>query len=144
MVVELAVIVPVIIVVAIICLNLMWFMEAASRFDRLAGDVVLAVAVSPASGQGGSQEHAVTQALQESMSGLRGVTVNVSAKTLWGDVSSGLGFTMAPHLTRYECTMYYAPWPSSLTVAGVQAGVPARLEHVKSITVDRYRSGVIF
>ncbi len=144
MVVEFAVIVPVIIVVAIICLNLMWFMEAASRFDRLAGDIVLAVAVSPASGQGGSQEHAVTQALQEAMAGLRGVTVNVSAKTLWDDVSSGLGFTMAPHLTRYECTMYYTPWPSSLTVAGVQAGVPARLEHVKSITVDRYRSGVIF
>lgn len=144
MVVEFAVIVPVIIVVAIICLNLMWFMEAASRFDRLAGDVVLAIAVSPASGQGGSQEHAVTQALQEAMAGLRGVTVNVSAKTLWDDVSSGLGFTMAPHLTRYECTMYYTPWPSSLTVAGVQAGVPARLEHVKSITVDRYRSGVIF
>lgn len=144
MVVELAVIAPVMIVVAIVCLNLMWFMEAASRFDAIAGDIVLAVAVSPASGQGGSQEHAVTQALQDSMADLRGVTVSVSAKTLWDDVSSGVGFTMAPHFTRYECTMYYTPWPSALSVAGVEAGVPGRLEHVKAITVDRYRSGVIF
>lgn len=144
MVVEFAFIAPVMIVVAIICLNLMWFMEAASRFDRLAGDVVVAVAVSPAAGEGGSQEHAVTQALQEAMSDLRGVTVSVSAKALWDDVSTGVGFTMAPHLTRYECTMYYTPWPAALSIAGIEAGVPARLEHVKALTVDRYRSGVLF
>lgn len=144
MVVEMAVVTPVMIVVAIVCANLMWYLEAAARFDRLAPDVVMAVAVSPAGGEGGSQEHAVTVALQEAMSDLRGVSVTVSARVLWDDLSSGVGFTMAPHLTRYECTMYYEPWPSSLTVAGVQAGIPARLERTKSFTVDRYRSGVLF
>lgn len=144
MVVEMAFIAPVMIVVAVICVNLMWFMEACSRFDRLAPDVVLALAVSPAGGEGGSQEHAVTQALQESMSGLRGVSVTVSAKSLRDDVASGAGFTMAPHLTRYECTLHYTPWPCALTIAGVEAGIPACLEHTKSITVDRYRSGVLF
>lgn len=144
MVVEMAVVTPVMIVVAIVCVNLMWYLEATARFDRLAPDAVMAVAVSPAGGDGGSQEHAVTEALQEAMSDVRGVSVTVSAHSLWDDFSSGVGFTMVPHLTRYECTMYYEPWPSSLTVAGVQAGVPARLERTKSFTVDRYRSGVLF
>ena len=144
MVVEMAVVAPVMIVVAIVAVNLMWFLEASSRFDRLAPDVVAAIAVSPGAGEGGSQEHAVTQALQEAMSGLRGVSVTASARSLWDDLASGAGFTMAPHLTRYECTLYYEPWPSSLTVAGVQAGVPARLAHTKAFTVDRYRSGVVF
>ena len=86
----------------------------------------------------------MTQALQEAMSDLRGVSVTVVAHSLWDDVSSGAGFTMAPHLTRYECTMRYEPWPSALTVAGVEAGIPAQLTHMKSLTVDRYRSGVLF
>ena len=133
MVVEMAVVAPVMIVVAIVAVNLMWFMEACARFDRLAPDIVVALAVSPAGGEGGTQEHAV-----------RGVSVTVVAHSLWDDVSSGAGFTMAPHLTRYECTMRYEPWPSVLTVAGVEAGIPAQLTHTKSLTVDRYRSGVLF
>ena len=144
MVAEMAVVAPVMIVVAIIAVNLMWFLEASSRFDRLAPDVVAALAVSPGAADGGSQEHAVTQALQEAMSDLRGVSVSVSARSLWDDLASGAGFTMAPHLTRYECTLTYEPWPSSLTVAGIQAGVPACLVHTKVFTVDRYRPGVIF
>jgi len=144
MVVEMAVVAPVMIVVAIVAVNLMWFMEACARFDRLAPDIVVALAVSPVGGEGGTQEHAVTQALQEAMSDLRGVSVTVVAHSLWDDVSSGAGFTMAPHLTRYECTMRYEPWPSALTVAGVEAGIPAQLTYTKSLTVDRYRSGVLF
>ena len=86
----------------------------------------------------------MTQALQEAMSDLRGVSVTVVSRSLWDDVSSGAGFTMAPHLTRYECTMRYEPWPSACTVAGVEAGIPTQLTHTKSLTVDRYRSGVLF
>ena len=36
MVVEMAVVTPVMIVVAVIVLNLMWFLEASARFDRVA------------------------------------------------------------------------------------------------------------
>ena len=82
MVVEMAVVAPVMIVVAIIAVNLMWFMEACARFDRLAPDIVVALAVSPAGGEGGTQEHAVTQALQEAMSDLRGVSVTVVSRSL--------------------------------------------------------------
>lgn len=143
MVVEMAVVTPVMIVVAIIVLNLMWFLEASARFDRVAFDAVIATAVSPADGEG-LAEHAATEAITEAMGGLRGVTVEVSASTVWDDLASGDGFTMAPQLTRYVCTMVYEPWPSALTVAGVEAGIPLELRHERAIVVDRYRPGVLF
>lgn len=145
MVVEMAVLTPVMLVVAVVVLNLMWFLEAAARFDRVVPDTVMAVAVSPAGEEGGgAHEHEVTVALTEAMDGLRGVTVTVQAQIVWDDLSDGAGFTMAPHLTRYVCTMAYTPWPSGFSVAGFDAAVPVELKHVRSFVVDRYRSGVVF
>lgn len=144
MVVEMAVIAPVMIAVSLVVLNLMWFLEAASRFDRAAPDAVVANAVSPAGGTGGAHEHEVASSLQDAMEGLRGVTVSARAETLWDDLSSGAGFTMAPHLTRYVCTMEYAPWPTGFSIAGIDIGAPMVLRHECSFVVDCYRSGVVF
>lgn len=146
MVVEMAVVTPVMIVVAVIVLNLMWFLEASARFDRVALDEVVALAASPSGEdqESGAQGHAVASAIESAMGGMRGVSVSVEAQTVWDDVAAGVGFTFAPHLTRYVCTMTYVPWPVSLTIAGVDAGVPGSLCHERSIVVDRYRSGVLF
>ena len=148
MVVELAVVTPVMLVVAIVVLNLLFFLEACARFDRVVPDVVMALAVSPAGedAEAGGQAHAVSVALAEAMEGLRGVEVRVEEQSAWdaGEGEGGVGFSFAPHLTRYVCTLSYAPWPSSFTAAGVNAAIPGRLEHVRSFTVDRYRSGVLF
>ena len=51
MTVELAVVVPVTIVVALIVLNLMWFVDACAAFDQAALDAVVAHGVSPAGEQ---------------------------------------------------------------------------------------------
>ena len=136
MVVELAVVAPVMLVVALVVWNLLQFMEACSRFDRVAPDVVLALAVSPAGtdAASGDQAHQVAEAIRAAMDGL---DVEVGEGTT-------LGFSFAPHLTRYVCTMRFAPHPASIAIAGVDAGVPARLEHVRTFTVDRYRPGVLF
>lgn len=149
MVVELAVVAPVMIVMAVVVLNLMWFLEACARFDRVVPDVVLAVAVSPPGGaeaQDASQEHAVCEAVQQAMEGLRGVGVTVTAQSSWeaADADGKVGFSFAPHLTRYVCRLAYTPWPASLTVAGVDAAIPLEIVHERSFTVDRYRSGVVF
>lgn len=148
MVVELAVVTPVMLVVAIVVLNLLFFMEACARFDRVAPDIVMALAVSPSQddAEAGSQAHRVSEALREAMGGLRGVEVHVEERSAWeaAQEEGQIGFSFAPHLTRYVCTMSYTPWPSAFTVAGVDAGIPARLEHVRTFTVDRYRSGVLF
>lgn len=148
MVVELAVVTPVMLVVAIVVLNLLFFMEACARFDRLVPDVVMALAVSPSGEQAeaGDQARLVSEELERAMGGLRGVEVRVEEKRGWEVVveEGVVGFTFAPHLTRYVCTMSYTPWPAAFTVAGVDAGVPARLEHVRSFAVDRYRSAALF
>ena len=147
MVVELAVVTPVMLAIGIVVLNLLFFLEACVRFDRVVPDVVMAMAVSPSgeTAEAGGQAHRVSEGLRAAMDGLRGVEVSVTEQAAWetGE-GSGFGFSFAPHLTRYVCTMSYAPWPSSFTVAGVDAGIPLRLEHVRSFTVDRYRSGVLF
>lgn len=146
MAVEAAVVMPVMIAVAVAVLNLMWFLEDCSRFDRVSLDAVLSQAVSPAGEdqEAGAQEAAVAEAIMLAMGGARGVEVSVEARTVWDDVGDGLGFTFAPHLTRYVCTMSYRPWPSALTVAFIDAAIPFELEHSRQITVDRYRPGVFF
>ena len=45
--VEMAVVAPVLIVLALIVYNIMMFLSATARFDRVAPDIVLAHAVSP-------------------------------------------------------------------------------------------------
>ena len=146
MVVEMAAVAPVMIVMAIVVVNIMMFMVAVARFDRVAFDAVLALAVSPegeASDYG--QEHAVGAAIEETMGPMRGVTVSVHAEPAWRDpATGGVGLSCAPHLTRYRCILLYEPWPQGFTVAGVTAGVPPVLRHERSIVVDRYRSGVVF
>lgn len=145
MVVEFALVVPVMIVMALVTLNIMWFLEAASRFDRVAPDAVLAVAVSPAGDAvGAGREHAVCDAVTRAMSGLRGVEVRVESSAAWQGGGAGGTGTFAPFLTRYTCTMYYTPWPSGLTIGGIDMGAPLRLEHSKSVVVDGYRPGIVF
>ena len=39
--------------------------------------------------------------------------------------------------------MRYEPWPSSLSVAGVSLGAPAKLSHERAVTVDPWRPGVV-
>ena len=146
MVVELAVVAPVMIVVALVAWNLLLFMEACARFDRVVPDVVVALAVSPAGedAESGDQAHQVSEALREAMEGT-GVEVTVEATSAWSAPSGqGLGFSFAPHLTRYVCTMRFTPRPSSIAVAGVDAAAPPQLTHVRTFTIDRYRPGVLF
>lgn len=50
--VEMAVMAPVLIIVALIVYNLMVFISATARFDRVAPDIVLAHGASPVGGEG--------------------------------------------------------------------------------------------
>jgi predicted small integral membrane protein len=150
MVVELAVVAPVIIVVAIIAFNLMQFLGAVSRFDRVAPDAVMSQAVSPSGDvqQAGDQCSVVREAILEAMGNAPNIEVTVSEQTAWeagkDDEDALLGFSFAPHLTRYACVLTFHPWPSSLTVAGIDASIPVCLTHERSFTVDRFSPGVLF
>ena len=80
-VVEMAVVTPVLIIVALIVYNVMLFTAASARFDRIAPDIVIAHGVSP-SGDAvvdvGASAATVASALEEAMASYP-VTVEVEA-----------------------------------------------------------------
>lgn len=145
MTVELAVIVPVVIVVALTVFNLMRFVEVCAVFDQVALDAVISQGVSPAGelsevASVGAVEHCIEDALASER-----CTVSVSTDQATTSVSGGKGivFPVSPLLTDFTCTLTYRPWPSSFVIAGVAYESPVVLTHSRSIVVDRFRPGVV-
>lgn len=87
--VEMAVVAPVLIVLALIVYNIMMFLSATARFDRVAPDIVLAHAASPAGADDreGSVVGTVAAELSEAM-GSYGVEIEVTCAE---EESSGVG-----------------------------------------------------
>lgn len=139
--VEMAVVVPVLVVLALIVYNLGVFVSAAARFDRVAPDIVLARAVSPGEDEGAAAE-IVRSALEDAMAGYD-VEIEVSEELEEGDGPVDALISLAAPLRTYRCTLKYAPWPSTFSLAGVEARVPAFLVHERAVTVDVWHSGVV-
>lgn len=143
MTVELAVLTPVVIVIALVALNLMGFVEACAAFDQASLDAVLAHGVAPSGEQ--SPEHAaeeVRSTLEEALGRAGRCEVEVRTEAV-GERMDGLSFGMSPLLTRYVCTLTYRPWPRSLRLPGITLEAPLALRHERELVVDRYRSGVV-
>lgn len=147
--VEMAVVAPVMLVVALIVYNVMVFASATARFDRVAPDIVLAHGVAPAGDATGALSMAgsasnVEERLERAMDGYD-VEVDVeAAEQAGGDSATGGSLLhMVGSLRTYRCTMRYVPWPQGLVVAGVDMGAPLELTHTRSITVDPWRPGVV-
>lgn len=143
MTVELAVLTPVVIVIALVALNLMGYVEACAAFDQASLDAVLAHGVAPSGEQ--SSERAVEEvaaALEEAVGREGRCEVEVRAEAV-GERSGGTSFAVSPLLTRYVCTLTYRPWPRSLRLPGVTLEAPVALRHERELVVDRYRSGVV-
>lgn len=142
MAVELAVLVPVILVAALSAFNLLRYVELCARFDRVALDAVVMQGVSPAGGQDAyALSSAVSQALRDAM-GEADCEVTVAVEELSTESGSAT-LLLAAGTVRYTCTLGVRPWPSSVEVAGVGYRAPALLRHERSLVVDRYRAGVV-
>ena len=138
--VELAVVVPVMIALAIIVYNLMVFASAVSRFDRVAPDIVVAHGVAP-SGEGKDDPtEVIAGQLREAMGGY-GVEVEVVCEEEEDPTSTILTFIVSPKT--YRCTMVYTPWPTGIEFAGVPVGAPLALRHVRTVVIDPWRPGVV-
>ncbi len=138
-VVEMAVVAPVMIALALVVYNLMTFSAAVARFDRIAPDVVIAQAVSPAAGEDAVAN--VKAGLEESMGGYD-VEIEVSSAPTGGGGADAL-VSLAAGCVTYSCTMRYVPVPSSIGIAGVQVASPARLSHTRAVVVDPWRPGIV-
>lgn len=144
MTVELAVVTPVVIVIALVILNLMGFVEACAAFDQAAQDAVLAQGVAPSGEQ--SEGHATEEVramIEELLDRPGSCEVEVRAEAAAPASGSRGTFAVSPLLTRYVCTLTYRPWPRELRLPGVTYEAPLALQHECEIVVDRYRPGVV-
>lgn len=142
--VEMAVITPVLIVLALVAYNVMTFASATARFDRVAPDIVIAHAVSPEGDGTGALVDAserIKEHLDEAM-GNYGLEIEVTGKD--GVVARGDALiSLDAGLRTYTCIMKFKPWPSGFTIAGVPLGAPTFLTHERTVTVDPWRPGVV-
>ena len=143
MTVELAVMVPVVIAIALVVVSLMGFVEACAAFDQAALDAVVAHGVSPAGEQSVDSAVGEVRSALELALGREGTCeVEVRAEGL-GDGRPATSFVASPLLTRYVCVLSYHPWPFSLRMPGVTLAAPVSLVHERELVVDRYRPGVV-
>ena len=143
MAVELAVLMPVIVVVALVVYNLARFVGYCATFDRVSLDAVLTQGVSPAGEQSELvAREAVRDAIVRSLDARGTCDVEVAAEPARraGDHAS---LTVSPLLTRFRCTLAFRSWPRSVAIAGVAFAMPLALRHERTLVVDRFRSGVV-
>lgn len=143
MTVELAVLVPVVIVVALVVVNLMEFVDACAAFDRLSLDEVIAEGVSPA---GEQSMPASVAAVEDALRAALGRETHCDVEVRAERVSAGEGeslLSVAPLLTRYTCTLVFRPWPRELRLPGISYSAPLELRHERTLVIDRYRPGVV-
>ena len=143
MTVELAVLIPVVVVVALIAINLMEFIDACAAFDVLSSDTVISQAVSPS--QGVDTGALCAQLEGDIASGLqRESSCSVSVRCEDQGLAEGsLTNCLLPHYVKYVCTLKFKPWPRNLNLPIVSYSAPLGLSHEKSIVVDMFKSGVV-
>ncbi|MDR2108555.1 MAG: hypothetical protein LBP28_03730 [Coriobacteriales bacterium] len=156
--VELAVCLPVILAVVAIMVNVMGYLEACARFDRVAAEAVRIEATSPGYGAYGTAlraqrvndliaaSFAERNEISVEVSGAPGAGADSSAGSDGAGGSSGAGgagggtFSMLTRLETYRCTLHYRP----LGFGGEFFGLRFfDLSHTNAYTVDPFRPGVI-
>ena len=144
MAVELAVLLPVVIVVALITYNLGRFVEACAAFDRVALDAVVAHGVAPAGEQSSLAAASEVQTCISEALAMSSCDVKVEAASrASASPLAGISFPISPLLTTYTCTLSYTPWPHSVSFGPVSFRPPVRLTHTRTLVVDRFRPGVV-
>ena len=134
MVVELAVVLPVMLAVMVIACDCMAFMGESARFDQLAFQQVLAEAASPARDAYPLEER--MQRAQESLSSAFDGT-GQSVRIEWDAADTSFG-----DMVTCRCTLRMAPWPLDVSGGDVFGiGAPVHLEHVCTFAFDPYTPG---
>lgn len=140
---ELAALIPVVVVVALSSFNLARYVALCATFDRVALDAIVSQGVSPAGAQTAmAAVGEVRKCIEDALGDVRSCEVEVSAEPL-GETDRGRKLFVSPLLTSFRCTLVYRPWPSTFVIGGVVYESPVTLRHERSLVVDRYRPGVV-
>lgn len=142
--VEMAVVTPVLLVLALVVYNVMIFASAVARFDRVVPDIVLAHAVA-SEGEGDESPADASATVQtQILNAMEGYDLQIEVSSEQGAKASDGGLlSLSGTFRTYTCTMHYEPWPTSLSIAGVPLGAPTTLSHERAVTVDPWRPGVV-
>lgn len=131
--VELAVVLPVALIIAVIAMNALTFFGTCASFDRVARQTVCAYAAAPSAGQNAG---AIAQQVEDELrrsAGASAAAIHVSVE------SSSVG------LARFVARIEYAPTLFGGPMRGDVFGVTLpRLTHEVAMTVDVYRPGIVF
>lgn len=130
--VELAVVLPVTIVVAVIAVNALLFFGECAQFDRVGRNAVRICAASPAAGQDLSQVIAAVDSM---------VGKSMDADNVECDVTAG---RIADGITRFDLVLRYWPTLFGLGLKREVLGVPLPpLTHSVSLSVDMHKPGIV-
>lgn len=151
MTVELAVCIPVILAVIGLALNVLGYLNACARFDRVAAEAVRTQATSPGYGEEGSALAAgrVRETIESAFKSDAGegfdcdISVTATVVGLGGESAhdgEGFSISMLARLERYDCSVTYQPWPFN-RLSFLQF---FKLTHIRSYTIDPFRPGVLF
>ena len=132
MTVELAVVFPVLLAVAVIAVNALLFFSECAAFDRVAREAVRVHAASPACGQGLEQSCALVSQTVEQAFDRPYVGTRVAVEGTAGGHA------------RFTATIEFSPTLFGLGLKSSVFGVALpHLEHAVSLTVDPYKPGVL-
>lgn len=132
MTIELCIVLPVAIIIAVIAVNAMTFFSYCAEFDRVTRNAVRVAAASPSA----NQDKAVT------VSSIKSQIINcVNASNTSCEVSSSVE---SNGLETYKATLKYWPTLFGMGLKDSVFGVKLPpLTHSSSLTVDRYTPGEI-
>ena len=130
--VELAAVMPALLIVAVVSVNACAFFSECAAFDRLSRQAVRAYATSPGYGQGADQGRSRVQASLESGFDAENESVSVAVESAGGQC------------VRYTATLSFAPTLFGLGLKSKVFGVHLpELKHQSSLIVDPFNPGVI-
>lgn len=132
MTVELAVVFPVLLVVAVVAVNALLFFSECAAFDRVAREAVRVHATSPAYGQGLEQSRAqVAQTVEQALD-----QPYLASRVAVEGAAGGHA--------RFTATLEFSPTLFGLGLKSSVFGVALpHLEHAVSLVVDPYKPGVL-
>ncbi len=136
MMVELAVMMPVLIIVVVMAVNALTFFSECAAFDRIARNAIRIQATSPAYGQDawGSASlvrQTIDDAMQVSEKEYLDVDVSVSGR--------------ADGKSAFRATLMFSPTLFGMGLKSSVFGVPLpKIEHATELVVEPYRPGMLF
>ncbi len=143
MAVEMAVLMPVCIVCALVVFNLCRFVEACATFDRVALDAVISQGTDLSRTSSSSAGRRLAACITDTLA-MRSCEVSVVAQLASSRADAHtvlLAATGTP--VTYVCTLRYRPWPASFIVAGLALSPPLALVHERRLVVCAFGAGTV-